>query len=381
MDPYRILFFISSLRGGGAENHLLNLCRYLQSVGHDTAVCTISPCEDGLESQMLVEDITIIRLPLPSLADLLSPMKIATLRGMVRQFDPDLLHAHLFHGEAVAWVSSHFVDVPLVATRHSTGLEFGGWRRLLVRLMNRRLAGLIAVSREAALEAGRMGYGGAISVIPNAVDTRRFRPLSEERYIEQRGILLEQYFPGASERTPVIGAVGGLKPVKNFSMLVRLAARFAGEGPHGVAPRFVLFGEGTDREHLVSLSWELSAQDFIAFPGHRERPEEIYPLFDLFVLPSRSEGVPMALLEAMASGVACVASDVGDVGEIVGDTGTIVASGNEEGFAEAIRTLLDDPSRRSELGRKARVRVMERYDTDAWGDTILNMYRSLLEPR
>jgi glycosyltransferase involved in cell wall biosynthesis len=379
MDSYRILFFTSSLRGGGAENHLLNLCRYLKSLGHEPAVCTISPEEDGLEHVMLIDGIGLIRLPLRSLADLLSPAKIWTLRGIVKRFDPDIMHAHLFHGEVVAWVSSHFAGAPLVVTRHSTGLEFRGWRKVLARLMNSRLARVIAVSREAAVEAEGMGYRREnISLIPNAIDTRRFRPLGEEERENQRRLLLERYFPDAAADTPIIGSMGGLKPIKNFPLLIRLAVIFAGEGPLAAVPRFLMFGEGAERERLEKLSSDLGAKAFVALPGRRERPEEVYPLFDIFVLPSRSEGVPMALLEAMASAVPCVASDVGDIGEVISETGFTVSEGDEEGFAAAVRTLVENPPLRAELGRKARVRILELYDTDVWGDAILGIYRSLI---
>ena len=87
----------------------------------------------------------------------------------------------------------------------------------------------------------------------------------------------------------------------------------------------------------------------------------------------------MALLEAMACRVACIASDVGGVGAAIGDAGMTVRSGDEEGFASAIRTLIDEPQLRAELGRRARVRALERYDSDAWGESILEVYRSLLE--
>jgi glycosyltransferase involved in cell wall biosynthesis len=379
MDSYRVLFLTSSLSSGGAENHLLNLCRLMKSKGHETAVCTFSSKEDGLESSLLLEGIELNRVAIDSLSDIFFPGKISSLKRIVERFDPDILHAHLFHGEVLAWIASHFTRVPMLATRHSSGLEFKGWRGLIAGLMRRRVRALIAVSRGAADEARDLGYGERdIHLIPNAIDTDRFRPLGDDERRRRRTALLEEFFPGVAETTPIVGAVGRLKPVKNFHLLVKLAVRFGAEGGPAVAPRFVVFGDGPQREYLSRLIEEQNAGDAIALAGHSDRLEQVYPLFDLFVLPSRSEGTPMALLEAMSCRVACIASDVGGMGEAIGDAGMTVRSDDESGFASAIHDLIDQSQLRAELGRRARVRIMERYDIHAWGESILEVYRSML---
>ncbi len=379
MESYRILFLTSSLRTGGAENHLLNLCRFLKSKGHETAVCTISPREDGLESSLLLEGVELYRVPMESLAGVPFRGRIVAVKRIVSGFDPDILHAHLFHGEVLAWIASHFTGAPLLATRHSSGLEFEGWRSLMARIMRRRFSALVAVSREAEREALDSGYRpGEVFLVPNAVDTTRFKPMGDEERSRRRAELLGRYFPGAPAETPVIGSVGGLKPVKNHALLVKLAARLGGgEGPDP-APRFIVFGEGPQRGELSRLIEREGAGESIVLAGRSDRLEEIYPLFDIFVLTSRTEGTPLSLLEAMACRVACVASDVGGIGEAIGEAGVLVEPGNAEGFASALRNLLERPPLRAELGRRARVRILERYDTDAWGESILDVYRSLL---
>jgi len=380
MDSYRILFLTSSLRTGGAENHLLNLCRFVKSRGHEAAVCTISPREDGLESSLLLEGVELYRVPMESLAGIPFRGRISAIKRVVSRFDPDILHAHLFHGEVLGWMASHFTAAPLLATRHSSGLEFGGWRSLLARCMRRRFRAVIAVSREAEKEALDSGYRESdVFLVPNAIDTTRFRPLDDEERARRRRELLGRFFPGSSGETPVVGSVGGLKRVKNYPLLVELAARLgSGEGGDP-APRFIIFGEGPQREELSRLIERKGAGGTIVLAGRSDRLEEIYPLFDIFILTSKSEGTPLSLLEAMACRVACVASDVGGVAEAVGDAGVTVRPGDVEGFASAVRALVGQPRLRAELGRRSRVRVLERYDTDAWGESILGLYRSLLK--
>ncbi len=384
MDRYRILFFTSSLTVGGAEHHILNLCRSLRSTGNETAVCTISPFEDGLESTLVNEGIALFRLPVRSLAALFSPRVVLSLRRILGSFRPHLLHAHLFHAEVAAAFASLFVRVPLVVTRHSAGLEFHGWRRWVGRLLEARVAACIAVSDEAAEEAVHMGYPRTkITVLPNAVDPQRFAPLDGLERERRRSALAAELFPSAP-RAPfiLIGSAGGLKSVKNFRLMVRVAARLAAERRQNDAEpglRFVIFGEGNEYAALAALVRDLGIESFFVLPGRRGDMEHVYPLFDIFMLPSLSEGVPLALLEAMCAGVACVASEVGGVGEVLSGAGTLVFPGDEEALFDAVRHLVKDMDGRRMLGRKGRVRVLERFHIDIWREKMLSVYRSVLE--
>ncbi len=380
MRNYSILFIISSLRRGGAENHLFNLCTYLRSRSHRPSVCTLSPREDGLERIFLQHEIPLFRFPLSSLKNLASPGKLATLRRIVKRTAPDIVHSHLYHADVIAALASFFTGGCVVTTKHSAGLEFEGKRRWMLRLIRSRFESVIAVSEQAAGEALSAGYHpDIVKIIRNGVDTRRYRPAEAAKRPGLRNEFMRRVFTDApSDPTLLIGSVGGLKSVKNYSLFMRIASRLIAESAgDGLDLRFVIIGEGAERGRLTELAAELGITGRFAMPGYCDHTEEIYPLFDLFVLPSLSEGVPMVILEAMSSAVPCVASDVGDVGRTIGDTGEVVRSGNEEGFVEALRNLLEDSEKRIELGRRARVRIMERYDIDAWGERMVGVYRDI----
>ncbi len=387
MDHYRILFFTSSLRTGGAEHHLLNLCRYLRSAGHETAVCTLSPVEDGLESSFIDEKIQLFRLPLRSLRSLPAPRTVSGIRRIAGIFKPHIVHAHLFHAEvAAAFATLISPFAPLVVTRHSAGIEFHGWRTLAARLISPRVAACIVVSRRAAEEAMRQGFPPAkVALIPNAVDPERFRPLPAAEREKGRIALAAELYPEAVPRPFVlIGSTGGLKPVKNYPLMLRAASRLAAERasrPGAPELRFVIFGEGGERASYERLARELGLDRVFSLPGSRDDLERLYPLLDLFLLPSWNEGLPMALLEAMSSGVACVASDVGDVGEAIEGAGATVPPGDENALVEMLQRLIAQEDEMKELGRKARVRVLERYNVDIWGERTLSVYRSVLRRR
>jgi glycosyltransferase involved in cell wall biosynthesis len=386
MDRYRILFFTSSLQTGGAERHLLNLCRYLRSAGHEAAVCTLSPAEDGLERLFIDEEIQLFRLPLRSLRSLPAPRTVLGIRRIAGIFKPQIVHAHLFHAEVAAAFAAIVAPAPLVATRHSAGLEFRGWRALAARVIAPRFDACIAVSRGAAEEAIRKGFPPArVALIPNAVDPGRFRPLAEADREKGRGALAAELYPEAVPRPFVlIGSAGGLKPVKNYPLMLRAASRLVSARPSRPgAPelRFVIFGEGEERSAYERLGRELGIDRIFSLPGRRDDLESLYPLLDVFLLPSWSEGLPMALLEAMSSGVACVATDVGDVGEAIEGAGVAAPRGDEGALVEILQRLVAQEDERKELGRKARVRVLERYNVDLWGERILSVYRSVLGRR
>ncbi len=380
MEPLRILFLVSGLGAGGAENHLLSLGRYLARAGHEPSVCTLDRSEGGLEAAFIREGIPLFRLPLGSLGRLAAPRFVSGLRRVLAASRPDAVHGHLYHAEIVAGLASFLSSAPVLTTRHSAGIEFRGSRALVARAFARRFASCVAVSDEAAREAVETGFRpGIVQVLPNAVDPDRFQPVPSPERRRRRDALLAALFPGADPTGVLLaGSVGGLREVKNFPLLVRAAARLARGSDGGKVPslRFVIFGEGRERGTIEAVARALEIEDRLSLPGHRGDLAEIYPLLDIFALPSSREGVPLALLEAMSSGVACVATAVGGVPGVLAEAGLLVPPDDEGALAAAIGSLAEDDRARFELGRLARVRVLERYSLEIWGERMLEIYRA-----
>jgi glycosyltransferase involved in cell wall biosynthesis len=386
-DRRKVLLVISSLSPGGAENHLLNLCRYLISVSCVPAVLTISKRRTPIRGLLEGEGVEVIDFPLDSLAGLLLPWKLASLRRAVSNARPDVIHAHLHHGEIVASMASILTGVPMVATRHSFGLEFGGARKWMAMILRRRPARVIAVSAEAALEAVRLGIPeGRVETIPNGVDTERFRPLEPARRRALREEFMKRHFgapPG--EVGLLIGTLGGLKKVKNLPVFIRMIPVLKAGWKDGAPPaRFVISGDGPERGELEDLSRRLGLEADIAMPGFVGDPENLLPLLDIFVLPSITEGAPMALLEAMSCGLACVASGVGAIPSILGGdggaggesgaAGIVLESRDPEGFAAAVLRLAAGEPQRLALGDRARSRAVSYFGLPAWGRRTLDVY-------
>jgi glycosyltransferase involved in cell wall biosynthesis len=180
----------------------------------------------------------------------------------------------------------------------------------------------------------------------------------------------------------VVGAVGRLDGMKDHALLVRAAAR--------AGARVVVVGEGGGREGLLRLAASLEVP--LELPGWTDDPWRPLAAADVVVLPSRSEGWPLSLVEAMLAGRPVVATRVGSVPEIVrdGETGLLVDSGDIRALADALSMLRDDPGRRARLGAAARARATARLTVghmvaayEALWDELLSAHRAprLLVPR
>ena len=198
-------------------------------------------------------------------------------------------------------------------------------------------------------------------------------PLRES---ERERLVGEHFQPREAPVRLLTGTVSGLKPVKNLSMMVRAFAALdpAVAGEAGM----IITGEGPSRTELEDLVSDLGLEGRVVLPGRTDRPEELLPLLDVFILSSRSEGAPMALLEAMSCGLAIVATRVGAVPELLADCGITVDPGDAGAMTAAIERLANDYSLRAELGRRARVRALEYFDIEIWGERTLQVYRELL---
>jgi glycosyltransferase involved in cell wall biosynthesis len=154
---------------------------------------------------------------------------------------------------------------------------------------------------------------------------------------------------------PRIGALGRLTPQKGFDVLLEAVRLLAAEG---TAFDVVIGGAGRDADRLRAAASGLP----VSFRGFLDDPRPFLAGLDLFCLPSRREALPLALLEAMAEGLPCVATDVGDVRAAVGAAAAVVPPGSPAALAGALRALLADPIRRRFLGRRARRRAEEAFD-------------------
>lgn len=173
---------------------------------------------------------------------------------------------------------------------------------------------------------------------------------------------------------PVIGAMGRLAPQKGLQYLLRAAPEVLRDSPKAV---FAFVGDGPERELLEAEARSLNIQDAVCFLGVRHDIPELLSSMDVLAMPSLSEGLPMALLEAMASGRAVVASGVGAIPHVIQDrvNGIILPPRDVKGLAAALRYLLEDSELRIALGQNARQTVESRFSAASMAKRYLELYR------
>jgi glycosyltransferase involved in cell wall biosynthesis len=234
---------------------------------------------------------------------------------------------------------------------------------------------IVCCSEHARSAYERRGFAaGKLTVIPNGFDTGAFRPDPVARIEVRREI-------GVGPGAPLIGLVARYGPVKDHPNFLRAAARLLGRFPEA---HFLLCGDGVDRENaaLAAAIDSLGLRDRCHLLGPRRDVARIQASLDLATSSSISEAFPLALGEAMACGVPCVATDVGDSAAIVGETGRIVPPRASRALAEAWAELLElAPDVRARLGQAARSRILQGYDLTAIATRYENIYHDLLRGR
>ncbi len=270
----------------------------------------------------------------------------------------DLVHIHSPMWAAIA-AFSKVARISTVITIHGTD-----FRRLSESALLRRLLipidRILCVSDRFTAELTALFPGKPVETVYNGVDTRLFSPAST---------------PSAGRRRQIV-SVGSFRWHKDHLSLIRAFAELAGEYPEW---SLVLVGEGDLRSDLEQAVAELGLRQRVRFTGalsHDDLAKEL-AASEVFALSSVTEGLPKVLLEAMASGCACLATDVGECRAVMAGTGLVVGPRDTASLADALRSLVSSPDTRKALGARA-VERAQAFTWRAYRDRHFKIYRSLL---
>lgn len=254
---------------------------------------------------------------------------------MDRHGSIDLLHTHFYSGARLLPLVKRRLSIPYVITEHSTALtrespdkKIGRRGLRIAAKVYREAAWVLPVSH--SLERAIRGHGleGRFRVVDNPIDMDVFR-VREKQSVRHLPLHLVN--------------VGRLAAVKGQDLLLRAMRRLLDEG---LAIRLTIVGEGPFRRTLEQLRRELALQDDVEFAGQRSRTEiaRILRSSDVFVLPSRTENLPVAVIEAMACGLPVVATRVGGLPEMLeeGRSGRLVPPEDEGALVDALRTIANE---------------------------------------
>jgi len=371
----RVEILASTLVTGGAERVIQALVRGLPAHGLPARVlCLHDPGEVGEEiargGTAVVSRIARHR------RDPFAGARLASL--FARNREAALLsldhHDAVFAGSIAARLAGlkhRFLAV------HSTGLwgkgsSFSRSDRLVLGSFERIIA--LADAHAAHLVRRERIEERKIRIIPNGVDTERFRPIgSEEERAGRRKAI------GIPASRFVAAIVAALRPEKNHGMLFAAADLIRARRDDFL---YLVVGDGPEAEALRRRARELRLEHAVRFLGRREDVADVLSAADALVLCSHGvvETFPLAVLEAMSSGLPVVATDVGAVREMLrdGEEGRIVAPGDASGLAGALLALADAPEERAEMGRRGRRRVVENFTVEHMVRRYAELFREAL---
>ena len=353
--PLHILHVIPTLSLGGTERHLVDFIRLSDPGRLRHTVCVLWEPETLLPALEGKCDIVTLRLagkhPWVHAA--------AQIYKVCRRYRPDVMHTWLYDAGISGRLGSlAFAGIPVVCglqiaaydpevirSQHWSPRRVGVLRlidKATARMSRTFFVGISQFVLDSALIHARFPPSRMLGVIPNAISYQASH--SEPTALRRRLNIAEDEF--------VILNVGRLDTQKGQEYLIRAFASAFGEEPK---TRLVIFGDGPLRDHLSKLVDELGMTKRILLPGVQTDMGSVYSCADLFVFPSIHEGLGMALLEAMAAGLPCVASDIPPLREILenGSCGVLMPPGDVEAMAATLQRLCADESQRDKLAQLA----------------------------
>jgi glycosyltransferase involved in cell wall biosynthesis len=328
----KVVHVVLSLDCGGLERIVLDLVREGRNFGQRVAVVclerpgTLAPHVEAAGAQVFcVHKQPGIRMKV-----------IGQLKSVLSELRPDIVHTHQIPVLFYAGRAARRVGVPVVVhTQHGKLPSLRLRTRLMSRLAARYCARFFCVSKEIAgqVTAAHLVSSGKLLVLPNGIEAQRFRQPGDSHLLRQA--------LGIAGGAPVLGTVGRLTEVKHQDLLIRAFGRVREELPDA---HLLLVGDGPLMDELRALATSLGLSKHTHFVGYQAQPERYLQLMDVFVLSSRFEGMPLAVLEAWAAGVPVVASHVGGLPELIddGQNGLLFPPGDEGALKESICKILVD---------------------------------------
>jgi len=349
-DVLRVMHVVFCFHPGGMELGVLKLVNGLDPRRVQSALCSTRP---GAElAPLLAPHVPLFELRRRDGND---PRLVWEMYRLFCRERPHVVHTHAWGTLLEGLIAARLARVPVVVHGEHGTLQLRRRQRLFQKYAWSRVDRLLSVSTRLA---ERMAHEvefppDRIQTIHNGVELSRF-----QGRITRDAARQELALPTDK---PIVGAVGRLVPVKDHACLVEAVALL---GREGLQPMLVIAGDGPLRGATEERASALGIEHQVRLLGHRNDIERVLAALDVFVLPSRSEGLNNTILEAMAAGLPVLATRVGGADEMVvdGATGLLVEAGAPEKLATALRRLLSDPAMAATMGRAGRARAEMDFD-------------------
>lgn len=349
----RVIHLISSGGYYGAESMIVNLTERLNRDGCPAGLAAFRNSQNPhteIAERAAQRGIPAFVLDCRGQID---PATVREIRDALYRHGADILHTHGSKANMYGWLAARKLKVALVATYHMAWPD-RDWRLYLYHLLDRfvlhAFRRIVVVSEPVGRSLVGAGLGDRkIIRIANGIDLKPFEQARRPR--------------GDWEGRPVIGLVGRLTPAKGHVYLIEAARTILERYPNAT---FYFAGDGSERDRLGQLAESAGVAGNVTFAGNQSDMPAVYRSLDLLVLPSIVEGLPMTILEALASDLPVVASSVGDIPSVIRheETGLLVPKADSRALAEAILDLLDHPAKALRMAAAGRALVEQDFNSE-----------------
>ena len=335
MGKIKILYVITSLGLGGAENLLLSYLKRLDRNKYNFFVCALREKPDDLLSE-ISKHTEVANL---GVKNKFNPRVIFHLRKLIKQIQPDIIHTHLFQARFYTTIAYLFSKPTILITHKHNNVNPKKhnvfiFLEMLSILFNKKVIA-ISQSVKKSLTKFELVPSKKIFVLPNGIDYQKFYKSAFSKHY-------------SNDKPMIIGTVCRLEPQKGLSYLLLAMKIILAKFPE---IRLEIVGDGSLSGELQDLSQNLGISNSVFFFGKFAEVIPFYNRMDIFILPSLYEGFGIVLLEAMASGVPVVATNVDGIKEVVedGKSGILVPPKNPEAIAKAVTRIIEDTQLQNDL--------------------------------
>lgn len=352
----KFLYVITGLGLGGAENVVANLADQMVARGHEVKIAYLT---GDISVRPKVSDVEIIYLGLKSPKNIFSASR--KYKKLIKEYQPDVVHAHMVHANIFARVNRLFCKVPkLICTAHSSN-EGGKLRMLAYRYTNFLSDLNTNVSKEATQSLINKGAftQNNLKTIYNGIDLKLFYKNKISDYHENIQCL----------------SVGRFDVPKDYPNLLKAIKIVTNQFPN---IHFNIAGDGELKSDLLALVKDLKIAQYISFLGRRDDIPNLMGQADLFILPSAYEGFGLVVAEAMACETFVIATDCGGVKEVMGGNGILIPPKDSDALANAILTAIKMPKAAiEENNKKALKHVQDNFDLNK----IVDLWETIYEEK
>jgi glycosyltransferase involved in cell wall biosynthesis len=372
MQPINILHVISKLPVGGVENQLFMVLRKYDRGKLCPHVCSLS---DKGEIGKEIEDYGIEVIPLNKLKHRFDWTIVKDIYNLIKTRNVKIIRTHQYHANLYGRLAAWLARVPcIVASVHNVyTIDRKFHRRLINNFLARCSDVVVAVSETVKKDV--LTYDGLpdnrVRVIYNGIDTERFLNLD--------GSLIRSAF-GISSEAPVVGTVGRLTLQKGQKYLLD-AVSMLKEKFHQIV--LLIIGDGPMRDELENHIRSLGIDKNVILLGTRRDIPQLLSAMDIFVLPSLWEGLPNALIEAMAAGKAIIATDIPPIREIINSEkiGILVPVKDSKAIGSSIELLLNNKTLTDNFGKSAKDRAFSYFNIETTVDRYINLFEGILRSK